>query len=165
MYPTPYDKVRLGALIDLKNNFPDIVIGLSDHSVGNYTSFASIPLGASIIEKHFTSNKNWHGPDIQVSIDPRELKDLIIGCTAIHQSLGGSKTILKDEQPTIDFAYSCVVSINDIKIEEIFTEDNMTVKRPGTGEMKASDFEKIVNKKSKVNIKKNEQLEWDMIDE
>lgn len=160
MYPTPYDKVRLGALIDLKNNFPDIVIGLSDHSVGNYTSFASIPLGASIIEKHFTSNKNWHGPDIQVSIDPRELKDLIIGCTAIHQSLGGSKTILKDEQPTIDFAYSCVVSINDIKKEEIFTEDNLWIKRPGTGKIKAEKYVQILGRKAKKNILKNTQLTW-----
>jgi len=78
MYPTPYSKVRLGALEDLKKSFPNTVIGLSDHSIGNYTSFASIPYGASIIEKHFTSDKSWPGPDIQVSINPENL--------IIHQS-------------------------------------------------------------------------------
>ncbi len=160
MYPTPYDKVRLGSLTDLKNNFPNTVIGLSDHSVGNYTSFASISLGASIIEKHFTSKKSWLGPDIQVSIDPKELKDLIIGSEAINLSLGGHKTILKDEQPTIDFAYSCVVSIDSIKKDEIFTEDNIWVKRPGTGKIKAEKYPDIIGKKAKKDILKNTQLTW-----
>ncbi len=160
MYPTPYDKVRLGSLTDLKNNFPNTVIGLSDHSVGNYTSFASISLGASIIEKHFTSKKSWPGPDIRVSIDPKELRDLLIGSEAIHQSLGGHKTILKDEQPTIDFAYSCVVSINNIKKDEIFTEDNIWVKRPGTGKIRAEKYHEIIGKKAKKNILKNTQLTW-----
>ena len=160
MYPTPYNKVRLGALIDLKNNFKNTVIGLSDHSVGNYTAFASISLGASIIEKHFTSNKSWSGPDIQVSIDPNELKDLLIGSSAIHESLNGHKTILKDEKPTIDFAYSCVVSITNIKKDEIFSEKNIWVKRPGTGKIKAENYKKIIGKKAKRGILKNTQLTW-----
>lgn len=163
MYPTPYDKVRLGALIDLKNNFSNTVIGLSDHSIGNYTAFASISLGASIVEKHFTSDKSWTGPDIRVSIDPTDLKDLLIGSNAIHQSIGGHKTILKDEQPTIDFAYSCVVSINDIKKDEIFTAKNIWVKRPGTGKIKAENYYKIIGKKAKKNILKNIQLTWNDI--
>ncbi|MBT5166315.1 MAG: hypothetical protein HOM46_03550 [Nitrosomonadales bacterium] len=76
MYPTPYDKVRLRALTDISNHFPNTVIGLSDHSLENYTCFAAISLGASILEKHFTSNKKWPGPDIPVSIDPLGLKNL-----------------------------------------------------------------------------------------
>jgi len=158
MYPTPYSKVRLGALNDLKKYFPNIPIGLSDHSVGNYTSFAAIPLGASIIEKHFTSNKKWTGPDIQVSVDPKELYELIIGCQAIKESLGGKKNILKEEQPTIDFAYACVVSIKNIKKDEIFSKENIWVKRPGTGEIKAKDYFKIIGKKAKYNISNNKQL-------
>ena len=160
MYPTPYDKVRLGAIEDLKRHFPNAVLGLSDHSVGNYTAFASISLGASIIEKHFTSNKSWSGPDIQVSIDPNELKDLLIGSSAIHESLNGHKTILKDEKPTINFAYSCVVSIINIKKDEIFNEKNIWVKRPGTGKIKAENYKKIIGKKAKRNILKNTQLIW-----
>ena len=161
MYPTPYDKVRLGALVDLKNNFPNAVIGLSDHSVGNFTAYASISLGASIIEKHFTSDKTWPGPDIQVSIDSKELKELLFGTSAIHQSLGGHKTILTDEQPTIDFAYSCVVSIKEIKKGDTLTENNIWVKRPGNGEIKAEKYLEILGKKTKKNILKNTQLSWE----
>lgn len=164
MYPTPYDKVRLGALNDLKINFPNAVLGLSDHSIGNYTCFGAISLGASIFEKHFTSNKNWPGPDISVSIDPEKLKDLIIGCKVIHQSLGGSKTILPEEKPTIDFAYACVVTTNDIKKGSLFTEENTWVKRPGTGEIKAEHFYNILNKKATVDIEKNTQVKWNMIE-
>jgi len=72
MYPTPYEKVRLGALNELSTSFPDAIIGLSDHSLKNYTCFASIPLGARILEKHFTSDKSWPGPDVPISIDPNE---------------------------------------------------------------------------------------------
>jgi sialic acid synthase SpsE len=158
MYPTPYNKVRLGALNDLKKYFPNIPVGLSDHSIGNYTSFASIPLGASIIEKHFTSSKKWIGPDIQVSIDPKELHELIIGCQAIKKSLGGKKNILKEEQPTIDFAYACVVSIKNIKKGEKFSKENIWVKRPGTGQIKAKEYFKIIGKKAKQNILSDKQL-------
>tara|TARA_Y100001949_G_C15983362_1_gene329393 strand:+ start:1508 stop:2545 length:1038 start_codon:yes stop_codon:yes gene_type:complete len=165
MYPTPYDKVRLNAITELKEKFSGIPIGLSDHSFGNYTCFGAVSLGASILEKHFTSDKNWPGPDIPISIDPEELRDLIIGSKAIFESLKGRKTFLDEEKPVADFAFSSIVTIRDIERGEKFSEENIWVKRPGTGEMKASDFEKIVNKKSKVNIKKNEQLEWDMIDE
>ncbi len=160
LYPTPYEKVRLGGLIELKRAFPDVPIGLSDHSVGNYTSFAAVALGASLIEKHFTSSKKWPGPDIAVSIDPKELKDLIIGVDAIFRALGGKKEILKEEKPTIDFAYACVVSILDIKKGEKFTRDNIWVKRPGTGEIKAVDFRKVLGKVALKDIKKDSQVKW-----
>ena len=94
MYPTPYNKVRLGGIQDLAHEFPDAVVGLSDHSLGNYTCFASVALGSRILEKHFTSDKTWPGPDVPISIDPAELRDLIDGSRAIHQALGGSKEIL-----------------------------------------------------------------------
>lgn len=163
IYPTPHDKVRLGALFDLREAFPNAVLGLSDHSIGNYTCFAAISLGASILEKHFTSDKMWPGPDISVSIDPAELKDLIIGSKAIHQALGGHKSILKEEKPTIDFAYACVVSIKNIKKGDVFTKDNVWVKRPGTGEIKAEQYEKILDKKATQDIPRDTQLRWNHI--
>jgi len=165
MYPTPYEKVRLGALTELHSHFPNAVLGLSDHSFGNYTCFAAIPLGASILEKHFTSDKNWPGPDIPISIDPNELSDLIIGSKAIHKALGGKKTILDEEKPTIDFAYACVVTTKDVKKGETFTEDNIWVKRPGTGEIKSENYESILYKKATMDIKKDTQLKRTMIDE
>ena len=164
IYPTPYNKVRLNALVDLKKHFKKAVVGLSDHSLGNYTSFAAIPLGASIIEKHFTSDKKWPGPDIPISITPLELEDLIKGTKAIYEALGGQKTILKEESPTIKFAYASVVAIEDISKGERFTKDNLWVKRPGTGEIKAEHYSKILGKKAKVLISKNTLIKWKQIE-
>ena len=161
MYPTPYKKVRLGALNDLAAAFPDAVLGLSDHSLGNYTCFAAVPLGASLLEKHFTSDKSWPGPDVPISMDPRELKELVEGSRAIHDALGGSKTILPEEQPTIDFAYACVVTTRDIAKGETTSADNLWVKRPGTGEIKAVHYEQVLGRQTKRALRPNAQLRWD----
>lgn len=158
MYPTPYTKVRLGALEILKQHFPNAVIGLSDHSLGNYTCFASVALGASILEKHFTSDKSWPGPDVPISIDPKELKELIEGSRAIHQALGGTKEILREEQPTINFAYASIVTIKPIKKGELLSMENIWVKRPGTGSLLAKDFPKILGHKVKHDLLQNAQL-------
>lgn len=163
MYPTPYAKVRLGAIPVLAEAFPDAVLGLSDHSLGVYTCLGAVAMGASILEKHFTSDKSWPGPDVPISIDPRELKELVEGSKAIHQAMGGQKDILPEEQPTIDFAYACVVSTHNIRKGEILTKENIWVKRPGTGEIQARHFNDILGGKVNVDIKKNEQLKWDQI--
>ena len=160
MYPTPYNKVRLGALHELSERFPDAVIGLSDHSLGNYTCFGAVSLGACLLEKHFTSDKSWPGPDVPISIDPHELAELVTGSRAIHEALGGSKSILPEEKPTIDFAYACVVSIRDIKKGEQLTAENIWVKRPGTGEIKAARFETLLGKVATRAIPVNNQLTW-----
>lgn len=163
IYPTPYEHVRLGALAEMHREFPDAVLGLSDHTLTNYTCLAAVALGASILERHFTSDKSWPGPDIEISMTPNDLRDLIIGSRAIHQALGGSKTILREEQPTIDFAYACVVATRDIRPGEVFSYDNVWVKRPGTGEILAVDFENVIGKTARTSINKNAQLTWDVI--
>ena len=163
MYPTPYSKVRLNALNDLRKNFPRAVLGLSDHSLGNYTCFSAVAFGASILEKHFTSDKSWPGPDIEISITPSELKELVEGSNAIHEALGGSKGILKEERPTIDFAYASVVTIKDIRKGEKLAKENIWVKRPGTGEILAKDYENLLGKIAKRDIKKDNFVRWDDI--
>jgi sialic acid synthase SpsE len=160
MYPTPYDKVRLGALRLLAEHFPDAVLGLSDHSLGNYTCLAAVALGACLLEKHFTSDKTWPGPDVPISLDPQELQDLIAGSRAIHRALGGTKDILPEEQPTINFAYACVVSIRDIAPGEQLTRENIWVKRPGTGEIRAIHFEGLLGRVARRAIPKDSQLKW-----
>ncbi len=160
IYPTPYSSVRLGALQDLARKFPDAVLGLSDHSVGNYTCFAAVALGSSILEKHFTSDKSWPGPDVPISIDPTELRQLVEGSKAIHQALGGTKDILPAEQPTIDFAYACVVSLRDIPAGTSLSAEDIWVKRPGTGEIKAIHFESLLGKTTRRPIPRNAQLMW-----
>jgi len=160
MYPTPYDKVRLGALGELRAAFPDAVLGLSDHTLTNYTCLAAVALGASILERHFTSDKSWPGPDINISMDPTELADLVNGSRAIHQALGGTKAILTEEQSTIIFAYASVVSIKPITKGEVLTKQNIWVKRPGTGEILAVDFERLLGKVAARAIPLNAQLSW-----
>ncbi|MBI2048272.1 MAG: N-acetylneuraminate synthase family protein [Parcubacteria group bacterium] len=160
MYPTPYDKVRLGAIEDLQRAFPDAVVGSSDHSLGIWTCLGAVALGASILEKHFTSDKTWEGPDIAISIDPKELKDLIAGSKAVHAALGGSKTILEEEWDVMNFAYACVVTVEPVGKSEPFTEKNIWVKRPGTGEIKAKDFRSLLGKKAAKDLQKDHQVRW-----
>ena len=145
MYPTPYEKVRLGAVSELREHF-DVPIGLSDHSMNIWTCLGAVALGASILEKHFTISRSWPGPDTGISIEPHELKDMIDGSRAIWQARGGAKTILAEEQPVIDFAYATVVSIAPIKAGDTYTRDNIWVKRPGTGPIRADRFEDIIGK-------------------
>lgn len=160
MYPTPYDKVRLGALSELAAHFPDGVLGLSDHSIGIYTCLAAVVLGARVLEKHFVSDRTWSGPDVPLSITPEELEELIRGSKAVFQALGGTKRILPGEKPTIDFAYACVVSIQHIAEGETLTKENTWVKRPGTGEIKAVHFEDVLGKTALRDIPKDTQLSW-----
>ena len=160
MYPTPYEQVRLGALQQMAEAFPKAVLGLSDHSMGNYTCFGAVPFGARILEKHFTSDKTWPGPDVPISIDPKELKELVEGSKAIFQALGGSKEILEEEQPTIDFAYACVVTTEVVKAGDDLNRANTWVKRPGTGEIKAVDYEDVLGKKALRDLPINTQISW-----
>jgi len=158
MYPTPYDKVRLGALGDLAARFPDAVLGLSDHSIGHYTCLAAVALGARVLEKHFTSDRSWAGPDIPISIDPRELRHLVEGSRAVFAALGGHKSVLPEEQPTIAFAYASVVAIRDIAEGEMLSPENMWVKRPGTGSIRAAAFEALLGQVAARPIRKDAQL-------
>ncbi|MEK7067230.1 MAG: N-acetylneuraminate synthase family protein [Patescibacteria group bacterium] len=158
MYPTPYREVRYGAIAQMRKAFPDAVLGLSDHSLGIWTCLGAVALGASILEKHFTSDMKWSGPDIEISLDPTGLCNMIIGSRAIWEARGGEKRILKKEKPTIDFAYATVVTIADVKRGEKFTMKNLWVKRPGTGKILAEQFPKILGKRATQNIAKDVQL-------
>ena len=146
MYPTPYKNVRLGSIEQLKSIF-DVPVGLSDHSYGIYTCLGAVALGASILEKHFTLSKEWPGPDISISITPNELEDLVKGSRAIFEANGGKKDILKEEKPVIDFAYASVCTIDLIKEGVEFTDKNIWVKRPGIGEILASEYYSLLGKK------------------
>ncbi|NQV96276.1 MAG: N-acetylneuraminate synthase family protein [Acidimicrobiaceae bacterium] len=164
MYPTPYESVRLGAVSQLREKFPDVPIGLSDHSANIWTCLGAVALGACILEKHFTVSRTWPGPDVPISIEPQELNDLIIGSRAIWSARGGEKTILPGEQPVIDFAYATVVTIKDVASGENFTRDNLWVKRPGLGPIPANDLESILGRRAKRAVAKDQHLVADDID-
>ena len=158
IYPTPDRLVRLGAMNELKDTFSDAVIGLSDHTVSNHACFGAVALGASILERHFTDSMTREGPDIINSMDPSAAKELILGANTIFEQRGGSKGPVEEELPTIKFAFASIVSINEIKKGDVFSKENLWVKRPGTGEILAEEFESILGKKAKNDISSGQQL-------
>tara|TARA_Y100000590_G_scaffold256811_1_gene288415 strand:+ start:8319 stop:9350 length:1032 start_codon:yes stop_codon:yes gene_type:complete len=155
IYPTPTSLVRLQAIKTLKKNFPDAVVGLSDHSKTIYPCLGAIALGASIVEKHFTNSKKNKGPDISASMDGYELKQLINGVNEIFEARGSIKKAVKEEISTMKFAFASVVATREIKKGENLTKKNIFPKRPGIGDYLAKDYKKIIGKKAKNLIKKN----------
>lgn len=133
MYPTPMEDVNLKAMQTIQNKF-DIAVGYSDHTLGIEVDIAAVAMGATIIEKHFTIDKTMDGPDHKSSIDPEELKAMVISIRNIEKALGSSiKKPSKSEKPNIIMARKSIVASKSIKKGELFTEKNITVKRPGIG--------------------------------
>ena len=163
LYPTPSNLVRLNALKEMKKAFPNIPLGLSDHTNNNFTSFAALGLGVSIIEKHYVDKKSRAGVDVPASIDFLQLKELIEGSKEIHKSLPGKKKPEKEELDTMKFAFASVVSTKKIKKGEKLSLKNIWVKRPGTGDFLAKDLKKLIGKTVKVEIKYNKQIKKNYI--
>lgn len=161
LYPTPSHLVRLGAMQELQKEFPNAIIGLSDHTTSNLACFAATALGASVLERHFTDKMERPGPDIINSMDPIALKELIIGSEEIAKMRGGKKEAAKEEQVTIDFAFATVVTIKPVKKGETFTKENLWVKRPGTGEIKAEGYADLLGKTATKDIDDDTHLCWE----
>jgi sialic acid synthase SpsE len=158
LYPTPDQLIRFGAMQEMQAAFPDAVIGLSDHSIDNIACLGAVALGASLLERHFTDDKNRIGPDICCSMDASECKELITQSARMAKMRGGSKQATTEEQVTIDFAYASVVTIKDIKKGDVLSTDNIWVKRPGTGDFLADDYENLLGKVASQDIESNIQL-------
>lgn len=132
-YPTPYEDVNLLAMKQMRTAFKKQV-GYSDHTVGIEVPIAAVALGAEIIEKHFTLDKNMEGPDHKASLEPLELSQMICSIRHIEKSLGdGNKKRTASEQHNIAAARKSIVAKCAISKGDIFTEANLTVKRPGNG--------------------------------
>lgn len=164
LYPTLPSQVRLGAMQEMMQEFSDIPIGLSDHTLNNNAAIAAMALGAQLVERHFTDTKARSGPDIICSMDEEDLKNLLQASYEVPQLLGGKKGAIEAEQVTIDFAFATVVSIKPIKKGEAFTKENIWVKRPGTGEILAEDFEAVLGKAALLDIPADTHITWSMIE-
>ncbi len=160
LYPTPPELVRLGGMQALQEAFPSAVVGLSDHTTSNLACFAATALGASVLERHFTDSMERSGPDIVNSMDPKAMKELILGSAEITLMRGGKKEPAKEEQVTIDFAFATVVSIQSIKKGETLSKENLWVKRPGTGEILAESYNELLGKVALRDIENDEHLSW-----
>ena len=132
-YPTPFADVNLKAMLEIGEKF-GVQIGYSDHTKGIEVPIAAVALGATVIEKHFTLDKNMEGPDHKASLEPDELKAMVSAIRNIEQALGtGHKTISESERKNIEIARKSIVATRPIKAGELLTEENLTVKRPGNG--------------------------------
>lgn len=132
-YPTPMEDVNLKAMKTLSHAFK-IDVGYSDHTLGIEIPIAAVAMGATIIEKHFTLDKNMEGPDHRASLEPDELREMISSIRNIEKALGnGLKTPTGSEKKNKSVARKSIVAKTDIKQGNIFSEDNLTIKRPGTG--------------------------------
>lgn len=161
LYPTPPELVRLGAMSELAETFPDAVVGLSDHTTNNLACFGAVALGASILERHFTDSMERLGPDIVCSMDPKAMAELIEGAKILKRERGGSKqSLIDEEQVTRDFAFSTLVTIKAVKAGEVFTMDNLWAKRPGVGPVKAEFFNDVLGKRATRDIGDDEHLDF-----
>ena len=160
-YPCPYDRVNLGVVPKYRDMF-DVPVGLSDHTVGVYTSLGAIALGACLIEKHFTLDRSWPGPDHQSSIEPFELGELVKGARAVFEAGGDKREIFPEEREIVAWARESVVSETEIPEGTVITGDMVTVKRPspGDGAIAAKHLDEVIGKTATADIARDRQLLW-----
>jgi N,N'-diacetyllegionaminate synthase len=148
MYPTPMEDVNLRAMQTIQDKF-GVAVGYSDHTLGIEVDIAAVAMGATIVEKHFTLDKTMDGPDHKSSISPEELKAMVSSIRNIEKALGSSiKKPSKSEKPNITMARKSIVASKSIKKGELFTEKNITTKRPGTG-ISPMEWDSIIDKVAK----------------
>lgn len=158
-YPTKFEDANLGAIIDIKKKFPDVILGLSDHTLGTLVAPASVLYGVTVIEKHFTINKKLKkSADHWLSADPNELKNLVENSKNIFLSKGVEKKIkLKCEHKTNRLARRSIFSSKNIKLGEKLTKDNVICKRPGI-HTSADKIYQLLGKKVKKNIEEDRPI-------
>lgn len=132
-YPTPMEDVNLKAMQTIKEAFK-VNVGYSDHTIGIEIPIAAVAMGASIIEKHITLDKNMKGPDHKSSLEPDELKEMVKSIRNIEKALGdGIKKVSESERKNKNISRKSIVANRNIKKGEVFTEENIAIKRPGNG--------------------------------
>ena len=161
LYPTKPEQIRLGALEEIKREFPDTIIGLSDHSLNNLACLAATALGASILERHFTDTKDRYGEDISCSMTTEECRDLIRDSAEIAKMRGGKKEPLPEEKITIEFAFGTVVTTRPIPAGKVLEAADLTTKRPSLKGIAAEHMRSLIGKIVKRNLGENEHLMWE----
>lgn len=160
LYPSPPEIVSLQGVTDLKNAFPNAVVGFSDHSIGSEMALASVALGASVLERHYTDTRYRKGPDIINSMDPAELRFLIDRSREIHTALMNPKQRTGPEEDVYRFARASVVADVDLPAGHKISENDIWARRPGSGEIAGYEFDQVVGKTLSVAVTRNQQLKW-----
>ena len=156
-YPCPYSAVNMKAMLTMKNKF-NLPVGYSDHTQGIEIPVMAVSMGAKIIEKHFTLDKNMEGPDHKASLEPDELKAMVKSIRNVEKAFGmGIKTPQEAEKKNIEITRKSIVAKCDIKKGEKFSEKNLTCKRPGTG-ISPMKWDEIIGKTAQKDYKKDELI-------
>ncbi len=157
-YPTPYEDVNLRAMLTIKESF-NIPVGYSDHTLGIEVPIAAAVLGAEIIEKHFTLDRNAEGPDHKASLEPGELRAMVEAVRNIEKAMGGTaKKPSPSESKNREVARKSIVAARPIKKGELFTEKNITAKRPGTG-ISLMKWDHVLGRLAKRDFERDEIIE------
>lgn len=157
-YPTPFEDVNLRAMLTLKQCF-GVRVGYSDHTKGVEVPIAAVAMGAEIIEKHFTLDRTLPGPDHVASLEPKELKAMTVAIRHIEKAVGtGVKKVTASEQKNIAIARKSIIAARNIKAGELFTDENLTTKRPGSG-ISPMRWDDVVGKTAKRNFMEDELIE------
>lgn len=158
-YPTPFEDVNLKAMHALRKEF-GVEVGYSDHTKGIEVPIAAVALGATVIEKHFTLDRNMEGPDHKASLEPDELKAMVSAIRNIEKAVGGNgiKHVSESERKNIAIARKSIIAAREIKKGELLTEANLTVKRPGTG-ISPMRWEEVIGTKAIRDFSEDEIIE------
>lgn len=156
-YPTPMEDVNLKAMNTIKGNL-NVEIGYSDHTIGIEVPIAAVAMGAAVIEKHFTLDKNMDGPDHKASLEPNELKEMVKAIRSIEKAMGnGIKEPTKSEIKNLNIVRKSIVANKIIKKGEKFTEENLTCKRPGDG-ISPMNWEEVIGKVANEDFEEDEMI-------
>lgn len=155
-YPCPDEAIRLNCVNELSKTFQNrICVGYSDHAVGPLAVYGAVAQGAPLIEKHFTDSFERIGPDIACSMDPEMCKEISNSIQRIFDMCGDGKGLVEVEKPVAEFAFASVCSTKNIQSGEKFTNENLWVRRPGTGDFNADEYEGLIGKTAAREIIKN----------
>ena len=158
-YPAPINEVNLRAMNTIKNTFK-IKVGYSDHTLGIDVSLAAVALGAVVIEKHLTLDRDLSGPDHKASLEPNQFKSLVEGIRKISIALGSEeKKITPSELKNLSKVRKSITAKTDIKKGELFSKDNLCLKRPGTG-LSPMEWDQIIGKRSKKTFKADDLISY-----
>ena len=163
-YPAPYEDVNLSAMETMRREF-NLEVGYSDHTKGIEVPIAAVALGATIVEKHFTLNRNMEGPDHKASIEPSELRQMVSSIRNIEKTIGnGIKKVSESEKKNQDIARKSIIAKTDITKGSIFTTDNITTKRPGNG-INPMKWYDVLGKVAKHDYKQDYLIETDELND
>lgn len=163
LYPSPPEIVSLRGVTELRQAFPRAIVGFSDHSIGPEMALASVALGACILERHYTDTRYRKGPDIINSMDPSELRHVIDRSKEIWIAANNPKQRTVPEEGVYRFARGSVVADADLSAGQVIRDCDIWARRPGSGEIPAYDFDKVVGKRLTRAVTRNTQLKWEYL--